>query len=45
MSSWAVGSSGQGTGVLKVEPELVAYLTSDGPENLGVFPGQPARKL
>lgn len=34
MSSWAVGSSGQGTGILKVELKLVAYLTSDGPENL-----------
>ena len=45
VSSWAVGSSGQGTGVLKVEFKLVAYLISDGPENLGFFPGQPARKL
>ena len=45
MSSWAVGSSGQGTGVLKVELKLVAYLISDGPKNLGFFPGQPARKL
>lgn len=28
-------SSGQRTGFLKVETKLVAYLTSNGPENLG----------
>lgn len=43
MSNWAVGSSRRGTGILKEEAKLMAYLTSDGPENLR-FSRQPASK-